>query len=447
MRELARRTWGSVRVRTTIVAAAVFALAFGLAGWALVEIVQTRLEEQVRDETIRLAAVTDAQLAAGIAPDAVRYPIGGTGAVKILSVEGTLLGGERFDFTLPLGAGAGGTASASDTVLSPDGNLMIARRLSSFDGEPVQIIAASPLADVQRSVDAVGNVLVFVTPLLVAGVGVLVWVLVGRALQPVAAITREVEEITHTTMHRRVPEPSSRDEIHVLARTMNDMLQRLESANDKQRAFVSDASHELRTPITTVQTVLEVGLRSGHVEPAARRALEANNRLGEVVADLLDLARVDEADEGNESFRSVDVEEVVLALVRDTDDVRIDVSGVLAGRVRGDRASLGRLVRNFVENARRHARDRIAVALWSVGDSVVLVVEDDGPGVPPDQRDRVFERFVRLDDSRDRAEGGSGLGLAIVRAVAVQHGGRVAVSESRFGGARFQVVLPVSTGA
>jgi signal transduction histidine kinase len=188
-------------------------------------------------------------------------------------------------------------------------------------------------------------------------------------------------------------------------------------------------------------------LRSGHVEPAARRALEANNRLGEVVADLLDLARVDEADEGNESFRSVDVEEVVLALVRDTDDVRIDVSGVLAGRVRGDRASLGRLVRNLVENARRHARDRIAVALWSVGDSVVLVVEDDGPGVPPDQRDRVFERFVRLDDSRDRAEGGSGLGLAIVRAVAVQHGGRVAVSESRFGGARFQVVLPVSTGA
>lgn len=439
MREVIRRARGSVRLRITLAATLAFAVAFGLAAWALVDAVHDRLESQVRSETLKTVQSAADQLERGVAPERVLQRSGSLTSVQIVRGDGTTV--THGAWGLDTHAAVPGELIGPAGYGAPPGDVFVVQSQASFAGEPYTILAASPLADVRRSVDALGQVLVVTTPVIVIALGALVWWLVGRALRPVAAITREVEEITHTTMHRRVPEPGSRDEVHELARTMNDMLSRLETAQERQRAFVSDASHELRTPVATVQTALEVGLRNGDLEDAARAALDANRRLQDVLADLLDLARLDEV-EMTADAAVVDLEEVVLAEVGGQPDERLDVRGVLAGRVRGDRAALCRVVRNLVENARRHARTRVDVALVADGDDVVLTVDDDGPGIPPEHRDAVFERFVRLDHGRDRRAGGAGLGLAIVRRAVEQHHGVVRIVDAPIGGARVEVRLP-----
>lgn len=446
MRDVWLKARGSVRLRITVAATFVFALAFGIAAWAVVRAVQDRLEDQVRAETAAGAARVASQLDANVPLDEIDTVARGGASIAIIGQSNKLIRFGPFTQSVSSAAepGVAGNVTYFDTSMLPPGRNVLVTQTASLGGEPVTILASSPLADVQRSIDALGHVLVWITPVLIAGVGVLVWLLVGRALRPVAAITREVEEITHTTMHRRVPEPASNDEVHELARTMNDMLERLEAASARQRAFVSDASHELRTPVATVQALLEVGLRSGDCETAAERALEANRRLGDVVTDLLDLARLDGVPVAIDDLPIVDLEEVVLDVVGSDPDALVDTQAVLAGRVRGDRPLLARAVRNLVENARRHTRTRVAVGLTVRDGDVVLTVDDDGPGVPVGDRERVFERFVRLDDGRRRREGGTGIGLAIVKRVAEQHGGKVRVGVAPIGGARFELTLPLA---
>jgi signal transduction histidine kinase len=467
MNERPRTMWqkasGSVRLRITVVATFVFAVAFGVAAWAVVRAVQDRLEDQVREDAVAGAARVAAQIDAGVGLEHVNLMSPGVASLTILDENNNVIMTDRLTGPPPesatAGGGAGGATTYFDSAMLPPGRRVLVARTASLAGEPVTVLASSPLAEVQRSVEALGQVLLWVTPLLIAGVGLLVWFLVGRALRPVAAITREVEEITHTTMHRRVPEPASNDEVHELARTMNDMLERLEAASERQRAFVSDASHELRTPVATIQTLLEVGLRNGNIESAAVRALEANGRLNTVVSDLLDLARLDGVPLTPHDLPVVDLEEAVHdVLWTGADDgaddgadvgadVEVDASAVVAGRVLGDRALLVRAIRNLVDNARRHARSKVAVGVGVCGDQVVLTVDDDGPGIACADRARVFERFVRLDFGRNRRDGGTGLGLAIVQRVVEQHGGTVRVDESPLGGARFEVLLPAASTA
>jgi signal transduction histidine kinase len=459
MPEQPRTMWqkasGSVRLRITVVAAFVFAVAFGVAAWAVVRAVQDRLEDQVREDAVAGAARVAAQIDAGVGLEHVNLMSPGVASLTILDENNNVIMTDRLTGPPPesatAGGGAGGATTYFDSAMLPPGRRVLVARTASLAGEPVTVLASSPLAEVQRSVEALGQVLLWVTPLLIAGVGLLVWFLVGRALRPVAAITREVEEITHTTMHRRVPEPASNDEVHELARTMNDMLERLEAASERQRAFVSDASHELRTPVATIQTLLEVGLRNGNIESAAVRALEANGRLNTVVSDLLDLARLDGVPLTPHDLPVVDLEEavheVLWADAHDGADDGVDASAVVAGRVLGDRALLVRAIRNLVDNARRHARSKVAVSVGVRGDQVVLTVDDDGPGIASADRARVFERFVRLDFGRNRRDGGTGLGLAIVQRVVEQHGGTVRVDESPLGGARFEVLLPAAATA
>jgi signal transduction histidine kinase len=252
MRELWQKARGSVRLRITVAATLVFALAFGVAAWAVVRTVQSRLEDQVKDEAEVGLSRVEMLLQQGDATQLTAF--GGGFAYQATDRNGNVVAGSP-------GVAASGSARLTvpidpATGAPLDGDVLVLRRSTMIDGEPVLLTAVSPLDEVRRSVEALGNVLVLTTPLLIAGVGILVWLLVGRALRPVALITREVEEITHTTMHRRVPEPSSNDGVRELARTMNDMLERLESASERQRAFVSDASHELRTPVATVQALL-----------------------------------------------------------------------------------------------------------------------------------------------------------------------------------------------
>ena len=243
-----------------------------------------------------------------------------------------------------------------------------------------------------------------------------------------------------------MPEPPSRDEIHRLAVTMNQMLGRLESARDRQRQFVADASHELRSPLASIRQTAEVAKAHPGALPEGElvdAVLEEGERMQRLVEQLLLLTRADEGGVARNP-RDVDLDDLAL-----TEAVRlrraglaVDVSGVRGGRVRGEEAALAQVVRNLVDNAAVTPTRWCGSPCSESGDQVELVVDDDGPGVPEDQLTRIFERFVRLDEARARDDGGSGLGLAIVAEIARAHGGSVEVSSSVQGGARFVVRLP-----
>jgi signal transduction histidine kinase len=263
----------------------------------------------------------------------------------------------------------------------------------------------------------------------------------------VEAIRREVAAISAAELHRRVPDQPGDDEIARLARTMNAMLGRLEGARDRQRRFVSDASHELRSPVASIRQHAEVALAHparSTVTGLAATVLAEDLRIQRLVSDLLVLASADERSPAPRR-RPVDLDDLVFEAARDlraTSDLRLDTTAVSAGRVAGEPAALRRVLGNVVENAVRHARERIAFALAESGGTVLLAVDDDGPGIPAADRERVLERFVRLDDARDRDAGGSGLGLAIVVELVAAHGGTVAVTCGPLGGTRIEIRLP-----
>jgi signal transduction histidine kinase len=265
----------------------------------------------------------------------------------------------------------------------------------------------------------------------------------------VEGIRAEVSAISHRELDRRVPVPDTDDEVSRLAQTMNTMLARLEAAARQQRDFVANASHDLQSPLASFRAQLEVVM--AHPEAtdwgSTAAALHAEgDRMEQLVRDLLFLAREDSG-ESEPPQQLVDLDDVVLeesARVRAGGTTVVDTSRVTAAPVRGNRDDLARLVRNLLENARDHAAGVVDVTLSNGSNGsneVTLTVEDDGPGVPAEHRDRVFERFYRADPSRDRATTGTGLGLAIVRSVAARHHGTVELADGNRG-ARFVVRLP-----
>ena len=312
-------------------------------------------------------------------------------------------------------------------------------------GQPVTIVVGRTLEPVEEAVRDVTGLLVFGIPLLLVLVGFGAWWMVGRALAPVEAIRSEVETITSEQLHRRVPDPSGSDEIARLAATMNGMLARLELERARERQFVSDASHELRSPIASIRQYAEVAVthpEASDLGELAEVVLEEIAVLQRLVEDLMLLTRIDEGTL-RLHHETVDLDDLVLreaARLRGVrPDLHVDLTRVGAARTRGDPVALDRLVRNLTGNAERHARHAIALGLWEDGDHVVLTIDDDGDGIAPADRPRVFDRFVRLDEARDRDSGGTGLGLAIVREVAAAHHATIVVADAPLGGARFEV--------
>jgi signal transduction histidine kinase len=311
------------------------------------------------------------------------------------------------------------------------------------------IIVGTPLDDVDDSVDALTRSLRIAVPGATALLAVAIWFLVGRVLRPVEKIRAQVAEISASSLDRRVPEPATHDEIARLARTMNSMLARLEATADRQRRFVSDASHELRSPLTRIRTALEVDLAHPlSADPTAthRRALADAEQLQRLIDDLLVLARLDERMPPARS-EPVDLDDIVLTVVRELGptDLTIDVSGVSSAQVVGDAGQLTRVVRNVLENAARYGSTVVAVEVAEAGDDAVLTVADDGPGVPPEFRDHIFERFTRADAARPPGSGGSGLGLAIAHELVAAHGGTLTLESNGARGARFVVRFPAAT--
>jgi signal transduction histidine kinase len=255
----------------------------------------------------------------------------------------------------------------------------------------------------------------------------------------------EVAEITARDLSRRVVEPVAEDEIGRLARTMNGMLDRLQAAADRQRRFVADASHELQSPLASARAQLEVGLATGadtDWPDTVEGVLGEHDRMERLVQDLLFVASADEV-AGAPRRERVDLDDLVLEearSLRTRGRVEVDLSRVSGGQVLGDAHQLGRVVRNLLDNAERHAHSRVVVELRTHGDAVELTVADDGEGIRPEDRARVFERFTRIDAGRARSAGGTGLGLAIAKTVVEAHGGTIAVVDGD--GARFAVRLP-----
>ncbi len=268
-----------------------------------------------------------------------------------------------------------------------------------------------------------------------------------RALAPVEALQAQVASLATEMGGHRLTEMGSDESVDRLVRTLNQLLGRLDRANERQRQFVADASHELRSPLAAIRSQLEVAIEHpGAVDwPSAAPGLVAETqRVERLVDDLLLLARAGAGARAAAQVALIDLDDVVLAQVkaiRWPAAVWVDLGQVSAGLVQGNADQLTRLVRNLLDNAARHAARQVTIGLQEGADNVVLVVADDGAGIPSEHREAVFERFVRLDEGRARHQGGTGLGLAIVREVAVAHGGDVVIDDAG-PGARFTVRLP-----
>ena len=268
---------------------------------------------------------------------------------------------------------------------------------------------------------------------------------VSKSLDPVDAISAELAEITSTDLGRRVPVPEHQDEIRQLAEAANRTLDRLEATVEQQRRFASDASHDLRSPITAMRTQLEEALL--HPDESdwlamAQALLASLDRLEAIVIDLLVLARLDSG--AKRADDHVDLSELIASELRRRAPQARVVTNLQPGVVlSGDRLQLGRLLTNLMDNAARHATSSVAVSVRRVGVEAVLEVNDDGPGIPADLREFVFQRFTRLDAARSKDMGGTGLGLAIAREIAERHGGTLTIEDSARG-ARFVLKLPIS---
>jgi signal transduction histidine kinase len=331
-------------------------------------------------------------------------------------------------------------------LLDDDHEYLIVARGAQHRGQTYTVVVASSVQTQRETVATVAQYLLVAFPVLLIAGGVASWLLVAKALGPVERIRSRVRHIESSDLTERVPVPATQDEIARLAVTMNDMLDRLQAGQATQRRFVSDASHELRSPLATLSAALEVAQAdpSGQAWQELHQVVQdETGRMRRLVEDLLLLAKADDA--GLQMERTdVDLDDLVeteVQRLRNTADLTV-VSDVSPVRVVGDPLRLSQLVRNLVDNAARAAHSTVRLATATQNSDAILTVEDDGDGIPEPDRLRVFERFVRLDTSRARESGGSGLGLAIVQEIAKAHRGTVVLTSRSTGGTTATVTLP-----
>ena len=465
-----------IRVRLT----ALYVLVLAAIIAALTAFVVTRLRAD-------LIASVDTNLRTAAAQIAVAYH--NEGPLEFIDTAQTVLPGSRSE---PAGAAAldasgttlvatGAVKEAAERVLSPAAraSVLAGRRLafSTVTAGPLRLhlrVVAVPatrrgehqvlaVAESLRDVDnAVHRALVL---LLIGGAAALVlvslggWWIARRALQPVERMTTRAQEIGIDDLSQRIVVPKVRDELAHLAQTLNAMLDRLEDSVrtrgrlldrlarnvQARQALVADASHELRSPLAAMRTELEVSLRQDALEPAARRVLELvladAVRLGRIVDNLLVLARIDE---GRLELlkRPHDLRELVDSIAcahRAAAEAR-GVTLVVAGehvRAEVDRDRFDQVLRNLLENAIHYAPagSAVEVRIWESSGAAQLSISDAGPGISPDQRELVFERFSREDQTRPRT-GGAGLGLAICHEIVLAHGGSIWVENRTAGDER-----------
>ncbi|MEU1873560.1 ATP-binding protein [Streptomyces sp. NPDC019793] len=467
------RLFGSVRARATLAATLVVAVALVAAGTAVLVSLRSNLLGEAGTQAERSAREVATELAVGTPYADLSLDVDDR-PVQVVDEDGALVAASE---DLERISGTGVDAVKPRPAASPDGRdedaddaddsgesldpgeigerITVSDGSATIDGDtedyrfaavPVKtddrgtltVYAGAPLSAEHGAVNTALTVMLIGFPLLLAVVAWVTWLVTRRALRPVEGIRREMAAITASEdLARRVPVPDTHDEVARLASTTNETLAALESSVERQRGFVADASHELRSPIASLRTQLEVA--AAHPELLDLEGAVADTvRLQRLAADLLLLARLDAGE------RPADARVDLAALAREAAEGRggVSVRGEGAVQVAGSRGQLGRVLANLLDNAQRHARSAVEVSVRRDGDAVVVAVADDGDGVPAADRERIFERFVRLDAARSRDDGGAGLGLAIARDVAVRHGGTLTVHDAPAGGALFELRLP-----
>ena len=374
------------------------------------------------------------------------------GVVQIVGATGTVLAASRESppsalVSTSLSDGEVRNAGRIEDPATGSDYWVSARGTAMSEGTATVLVGAArePVVSVTTRV---GALMALGYPVIIALLAAGTYWLVGAALRPVEAIRARVASISSTDLALRVPVPDTHDEIADLASTMNAMLARLESGRAAQHRLVSDASHELRSPLATITTALE--LASGRPEMIDGELIDESllpeaHRMHQLIEDLLVLAR---SDEGALALRhdDVDIDDLLHAeasRLRSAGSLRV-VTHIEACRTVGDRPALARVLRNLVDNATRYASSTVSLDCHAEPGHIVVRVADDGPGIPVADRTRIFERFVRLDPSRSRFSGGSGLGLCIVDEIVRSHHGTIAVGDAVQGGALFTLTLPLA---
>jgi signal transduction histidine kinase len=374
--------------------------------------------------------------------------VDGRNRVRAASIDADRLTPLLFDAELAR-ARAGDRLFIPGDRIGADGPVRVVAVTAGPADDRQTVLVAKSMSDVLHGVRLLRTTLLIAFPLIVAALAAVAWRVVSAALRPVEALRTGAEEITGGVRPGQLPLPASQDEIHRLAVTLNTMLDRLDAARARQRAFVADAAHELRSPLANMRTQLEVAQRLGDRTDWAEVSqdlLTDAERLSRLVDDLLLLARADDAEPAAPADglrnRPVELGEVVTRVARrfPRPPVRVVPPDRPLWTV-GDPDEIARIVANLLDNAVRHAHGQVVAAAMADGPYHLLTVTDDGPGVPEADRERVFDRFTRLDDARARDAGGAGLGLAIVRELVRRHRGTVRLADAE-PGLRVEVRLP-----
>ena len=447
--------WG-VRKRSTAVAVGVVAVALLLGGVVLLGLLQASLARSIDASAKQKALDVVAEMDDMDVKDARAYIVDTAHAgqfVQVLDARGRVLAGSDPEVVrAPLTAQrpAPGQTITEDVSGLPsigDSDDYYIVSVGARSGRVSYMVVVAQASQIQA--DTIATVSWFMlgaTPLLLATVAVSVWFLVGRSLRQVERIRGQVARINAEQLDARVDVPPTNDEIQALAQTMNTMLDRLQASDIEQRRFVSDASHELRSPLATLRAGVEIAA----ADPTGEMWLQMKDvltgetaRMSFLVEDLLTLAKANDGGLRMES-EDVDLDDVLdqeIRRLKSTSRHEISVELVPA-RIRGDARRLAQVLRNVLDNADRHALSRVAVDLHTAGDQVIITVDNDGDPIPEADRERIFERFVRLDSSRSREGGGSGLGLAIAAGIMAAHHGTIRPTDGPAGHCRFEITFP-----
>lgn len=442
---------GSVRTRVTLGAVLAVAVALVIVGVVIIRMTAATMISDAQNAAEVQARNLAIVVEAGRVQPTLDVDASGTIILQVVGEEGEVMAASpqlvdvaALGETIPeVGHGIASTVRIATWTGQETDYRVVAVGAASPSGT-VAVFAGVSLTEAEHVLGHLTRLLfggLVVVLLVVAGVS---WLVTGWALRPVDAIREEVDKLSDQHLDLRVPVPAHQDEVHRLALTMNRMLERLQAATDRQRAFIADASHELRSPLASLRTQLEVAAAHPEAFDTAelvRDTLADALRLEELSTDLLQLAKLDAG--ATLGVELVNVGTVLSELVgkrRLTEvSVRLEIDENAAVNI--SRSAFEQVVTNLLDNALRHAESEVLLRVEVADTAVNVTVLDDGAGVPVSDRERVFERFVRLDSSRSRDEGGTGLGLAIARELARAAGGDVSVVDS-MKGAAFRLTLP-----
>ncbi|MGZ4428554.1 MAG: sensor histidine kinase [Nocardioidaceae bacterium] len=446
MRPPARRL--TLRARLLLIGVLGVAIALAIGSVALYAVLSYVSYRTLDDGGAATAADVAMLVRQGQLPDPI--PVTGSQIVQVVDARDRVLAASvnADRLTALLLAGEVHRAAAAPIEV-PGSRVGLASRLRVValpvgHGQARTVVVAQEVGEIVHSQRVLRRTLLVTYPLLLGVLALIAWRVVGAALRPVEALRSSAESISGTGQDARLPVPASGDEIHALAVTLNSMLDRLRTARARQRGFIADAAHELRSPLASMRTQLEVAQHLGEDTPLTEDLRLEVERMAALVEDLLVLARLDADTAPPAATEPVEVGSLVREVAGRYDAARVPVT-VTSGPscdVQGNREDLRRALSNLLDNAVRHAASAVELSSVVNGPHVLVAVSDDGAGIAGVDRERVFERFTRLDDARDRDAGGSGLGLAIVRELVRRGGGDVRLTDSPSGGLCAQLVLP-----